>query len=102
MEGPFVLSDSLPSLQYQPSWKIQMGEFMDMAELLKDKEGGPTQYTGQAGRREVPDMISRLHCCSMYAAIVCENHPEKTREMWAYQATMIAKARRCVGRGWLL
>jgi len=32
---------------------------------------------------------------------VCDIHPEKVRGMWAYQAMMIAEARRC-GAGWLI
>ncbi len=71
-----------------------------MAELLKDNmelerrravQGGEAsqgQLAGRAGRREVPDMMSWLHCYLMYAAIMCERHPQKVREMWAYQSTM--------------
>lgn len=37
-----------------------------------------------------------LHCYSMF---ICKQHPEKVREMWAYQATMIAEARKCREKG---
>ena len=86
-----------------------------MTELLKDNmeverrraaqagEGGQqSQAINRGSRREVPDMLSWLHCFSLYAAIVCEAHPEKVKEMWAYQAMMISEARRCGRRGWLL
>ena len=84
-----------------------------MAELLKDNmeverrraaQGGEgsAHPPERVGRREVPDLLSWLHCYSLFAAIVCESHPAKVKEMWAYQATMIAEARRCGGRGWLI
>ena len=85
-----------------------------MSELLKDnmelerriaaygREPSQGQLAGRTRRREVPDVMSWLHSFSLYAAILCERHPQKTREMWAYQATVIAEARRCEGRGWLL
>ena len=67
---------------------------------LAKSEGTPSLRS--VGRREVPDMLSWLHCFSLYAAIVCAHRPDKARQMWAYQALMITEARRCGGRGWLL
>lgn len=63
---------------------------------LQGGESSHANLAGRATRREVPDMMS----CS--TAIICERHPEKVKEMWAYQAMMIAEARRCGGRGWPL
>ena len=66
-------------------------------------EGGQqSQAINRGSKWEVPNMLSWLHCFSLYAAIVCEAHPEKVKEMWAYQAMMISEAHRCGGRGWLL
>ena len=37
-------------------------------------------------------------CFSVYAAIVVSRYPEKTRDLWAYQALMIDEERRCGGK----
>ena len=111
---PFVLSETLPIVPAKLVRKILSGDFVDMAELLKDNmeaerrrhasEADPTQgHLGQPPtRREVPDLMSWLQCFSLYAAVVCNKYPEKAREMWAYQALMISEFRRCGGRGWQL
>ena len=52
--------------------------------------------------REVPNLLGWLFCYSLFAAIVCKRYPEKAKEMWAYQATIIAESRRCGGNGWHL
>lgn len=83
--------------------KIQKGEFIDMAELLKDnveverrRQGRSEDVQGQwLSRQEIPDFSSWLHCFSMYAAVVTSKYPEKAKELWAYQALMIAEQRKC-------
>ena len=108
---PFVLSEALPVVPAKLVKRIVKGEFVDMAELLKDNmeverrraaEGETSQaLLGQRGsRREVPDMLSWLQCFSAYAAVLCSQYPEKAKELWAYQATMISEHRRCGGKGW--
>ena len=111
---PFVLSETLPVVPAKLVKKITRGEFVDMAELLKDNieaerrrlalEGEFSQgHIGQAMcRREVPDLMSWLQCFSLYAAVVASKFPDKARELWAYQATMISEFRRCGGGGWRL
>ena len=111
---PFVLSETLPVVPAKLVRKILSGEYVDMAELLKDNmeaerrrhlsESDHMQgHTGHPpSRREVPDLMSWLQCFCMYAAVVCSKHPEKARELWAYQAWMISEFRRCGGRGWRL
>ena len=108
--SPFVLSEALPVVPAKLVRRILKGEYVDMAELLSDNlemerrralseggEGGP-----RVGRREVPDLLSWLKCFSLYAAIVASRYPEKTRDLWAYQALMIEEERRCGGKGWRL
>ena len=84
-----------------------------MAELLKDNmeaerrrmltdSGTQAHFTNRQTRREIPDILSWLQCFSAYAAVVSSEHPEKMRELLAYQAMMVNEARRCGGRGWLL
>ena len=94
---PFVLSETLPVVPAKLVRKILSGEFVDMAELLKDNmEAERRRHSSNAdamqghlgqpsARREVPDLMSWLQCFSSYAAVVCSKHPEKTRELWAYQ-----------------
>ena len=50
----------------------------------------------------MPDLESWLQCFSAYAAVVTSKYPQKARELWTYQATMIAEHCKCGGRGWLL
>lgn len=106
---PFVLSEALPVVPAKLANRIRKGEYVEMAELLKDNveaerrrlavgDGGVSRVS----RREVPDFESWLQCFSSYAAIVATQHPHKARELWAYQALMIAEHRKCGGRGWLL
>lgn len=108
----FVLSEALPVVPAKLVKRIWKGEFVDMAELLKDNmeaerrrtaiEGESSQgLLGQRGsRREVPDILSWLQCFSAYAAVLCSRYPAKAKELWAYQATMISEHRRCGGKGW--
>ena len=110
--APFILGQSLPVVPVKLVKRIIKGDYLDMAEMLSDNmeverrralaesEGGPSSKS--TGRREVPDMLSWLHCFSLYAAIVCSHRPDRARQMWTYQTLMITEARRCGGRGWLL
>ena len=105
--GPFVLGEALTVVPARLVKKIQRGEYVDMAELLKDnmeverhiQESQIAPARRMASRWEIPDMLSWLHCYSLYAAIICSQYLEKARELWAYQATLIEK---CGGRGWYL
>lgn len=110
--APFKLSDALPVVPSKLVKRIVRGEYIDMAEMLSDNmelerrralaesEGGA--IVKQSGRREIPDVLSWLHCFSLYAAVLCSKHPSKAKELWAYQALMISETRRCGGRGWRL
>ena len=90
--------------------RILKGEFIDMAEFLKDnaeaeRRRATVGESGQAvrgSRREIPDFESWLQCFSAYAAVICSRYPDKARELWAYQSFMIAEHRKCKGRGWLI
>ncbi len=111
-DAPFVLSEALPVIPAKLVRKVEKGEFVDMADFLKDNmelerrrlTAGESNSAGTAtaNRREVPDILSWLHSFSMYAAIVAEKWPGKARQLWAYQAIMVNEARRCGGRGWSL
>ena len=107
---PFVLSEALPVVPGKLVKKILRGEFVDMAELLKDNveaerrrlAPGENSQIPRPSRREIPDFESWLQCFSSYAAVVGSKYPHKCKELWAYQAFMIAEHRKCGGRGWLL
>ena len=46
-------------------------------------------------------MLSWLHCFSLHAVVVCQKYPQKSKELWAYQAFMFQEQRRYGGRSWL-
>ena len=105
--GPFVLGETLPVVPACLVKKIQRGEYVDMEELLKDNIEverciQEVPASRMASRWEIPDMLSWLHCYSLYAAIICSQYPQKARELWAYQATLIGEAKKCGGCGWYL
>ena len=89
----FVLSEALPVVLVKLVKRIVKGEFVDMAELLKDNmeaerrhgdvEGESSQaLLGQReNRREVPDMLSWLQRFSAYAAVLCSQYLEKAKEL---------------------
>ena len=108
---PFIISEALPVIPAKLVKKVERGEFVDMADFLKDNiEAERRRLTGgmnesplaRSSRREVPDLLSWLQSYSMFAAVVSNKYPNKTRELWAYQAIMLAESRRCGGRGWSL
>ena len=92
--------------------RILKGAFVDMAELLKDnlemerrrslvENGAMPPFQARHSRREIPDVLSWLHCFTLYAAVVCSKYPNKVKGLLAYQAFIISEARRG-GRGWLM
>ena len=90
--NPFVLSEALPVVPAKLVRRIRRGEFVDMAELLKDNmeierhraaqgSDGSAHPPEWVGRKEVPDLLSWLHCYSLFAAIMCESHPAKVKDV---------------------
>ena len=108
----FSLGEGLPPVPAKLVAKILKGDYIDMAELLRDnmeaerrrpraqhaESAGPS---GGGNRREVPDLFSWIQCFGMYAAVVTSRHPEKTQQLFAYQTMIVREARRCGGKGWL-
>ena len=110
---PFILGEGLPAIPAKLANKIQRGEFVDMAELLKDnieaerrrvahgQEGSSSSHTpSRTSRKEVPDLLSWLQCFGKYACVFSEKFPEKNRELWAYMIFLIRESQRCNGEGW--
>ena len=108
---PFILGEGLPPIPAKLIAKIQKGEFVDMAELLRNnieaerrrsKENGASTSNVQAAqsRREVLDILSWVQCVGMYTAIVLQVNPEKFQQLLAYQTMLLREARRCGGAGW--
>ena len=108
---PFFLSEGLPPIPAKLVAKIQRGDFVDMADLLRDNiEAARRQYEEEAPRcsnelrkprREVPDFLSWVQCFGVFASIVAAKHPERFKALMAYQTLMVREARRCGGLGWL-
>ena len=107
---PYIISEALPKVPGKLVRRILSGEYVDMAELLKDNVeaerrrllSGESRAGQRLECREVPDFERWLQCFSAYAAVVCSKYPHKARELWAYQAFMIAEHRKCGGPGWTL
>ena len=107
---PFILSECLPPVPAKLVAKIIKGDFVDMAELLRDNieaerrralgESSSCPNASRPQRREVPDFMSWLQCFGTYVGIVATHKPERIKQLMAYQMTMIREARRCGGAGW--
>lgn len=103
---PFTLGEGLPPVPGKLIQKIQRGEYVDMAELLRDNmelnAGDPlARHLGmQPSCQEVPDLISWVQCFGIYAAVVSVSHPDQILQLLAYQMMVVRKAIRCGGRGW--
>ena len=110
--APFILNEALPVVLAKLVKRILKGEYVDMCELLKDNIEAERKRTVSESRascdpllkapqlREIPDMLSWLQCFSLFAGIVISKHPEKAKELLAYQALMIYEACTIGGRGW--
>ena len=104
---PFVLGEGLPIVPARPVRKIEKGEYVDMAELLRDNAEAERRRVdrelapGETRRpcRKVPDLLSWIQCFSSYAGIVARQQLGKTRELFAYMAMVVREARRCGGGG---
>lgn len=109
--GPFVLGEGLPPIPARLVGKIRKGEFVDMADLLRDnleadrrrgresEESSPSP-SARSTRREVPDLLSWSQCFCTYTAVIAEKQPGQVKQLLAYQATLLREARRCGGNGW--
>ena len=109
---PFVLSEGLPPVPHKLAARIIRGEYIDMAELLRDNlevqrraASTPSQTQGsslhQKHRREIPDLLSWVQCFGTYMAVLTSKYPDRVRQLLAYQTLIVREARRCKGRGWL-
>ena len=108
---PFLLSEGLPPVPAKLVAKIRKGDFVDMADLLRDnieasrRQADSEQHRcggeGKKARWEIPDFLSWLQCFGVYASVVADQQPERFKELMAYQTIMIREARRCGGSGWL-
>ena len=107
---PFILSEGLPPIPAKLTAKIRRGEFVDMAELLRDNleahRRGSLQdvssgESSKRSRREIPDVLSWVQCFGTYIVVVTSKHPEKLRQLLAYQTLIVRESRRCGGKGWL-
>ena len=109
---PFLLSEGLPSVPAKLVGCILKGDFIDMAELLRDNleaerrgvfqdSAGSSSSSHGRTRREVPDLLSWVQCFGLYTAVVGSQHPDRALKLLAYQTLIVREARRCGGRGWL-
>ena len=91
--SPFILNEALPVVPPKLVKRIIKGEYVHTAELLNDNmkaecqqalmESEVSPYVSQhkPGHREVPNMLSWLHCFSLYSAVVCCSHPTRAKQL---------------------
>ena len=106
---PFILGEGLPPVAAKLVVKIQRGDFVDMAELMRDNMeaerraeqdgaiGSP--FNKQSRRREVPDLLSWIQCFGTYISVVVAKSPAKVKQLLAYQTMIVREAHRCGGKG---
>ena len=102
---PFVLSEGLPLVPHKLAVRILKGEYIDMAELLRDNleaqrraTSSITQSpspTAQKHRWEVPDLLSWVQCFGTYMAVITSKYPDRVHQLLAYQTLIVREARRC-------
>ena len=107
----FSFSDSFPPIPAKLVGKILKGDFVDMAEQLRDnieaeRRGGQGEGGGSGNgnrkppRREVPNILNWCQCFGIYVSVVATKQPERVSQMLVYQATLVREAGRCGGGGW--
>ena len=90
-----MLNSVLPVVPARLVRRIAKGDFVDMAELLRDNleaerrraqsEIDTGRGVAPAGnRREVQDFTSWVQCFALYASVVQSKFPEKGKDLWAY------------------
>ena len=111
---PFLLSEGLPTIpnKIKIVKKITNGDFVDMAELLRDNieaerrvsavEGQKPPKAAHTARRKIPDLLSCVQGFGTFIAIVTSVHPGKVRQLLTYQTFIIREGRRLGGNGWRL
>ena len=98
---PFILSEGLPPTPHKLA-RIWRGEFVDMAELLRDNlevqrrassqplSQSSSSSSSQSSRREIPDLLSWVQCFGTYMAVLTSKFPGEMKQLLAYQ-TLFAK-----------
>ena len=108
---PFMLGEGIPPVPARLVARIWKGEYIDMADLLRDNLEADRRRSTPLGtpqlhpqskplRREVPDILSWALCFGVYIGVVAEQIPQRVKQLLAYQATVLREARRCGGTGW--
>ena len=108
---PFKVSEGLPAVLPRLVAKIQRGEYVDMAELLRENIEADRRRSSQGiaaavavcsliswkagGRREVPNIMSWVQCFGTYACVLSDKFPHLV-----HQTLMVREAPCCSGQGW--
>ena len=107
---PFVLSEGLAPIPAKLVARILRGDFVDMAELLRDNleavrrrapyDGAAESLQPKKSRREVPDLLSWVQCFGTCVGVIASKYPARVQQLLAYQTLIVREARRCGGNGW--
>ncbi len=87
LSSPIRIWESLPAVPIELVTNIQKGEYVDMAELLKDNNEITRRKDSQEGslggnkatRWEIPDLVSWVQCFGVYAAVLANRFPKRGR-----------------------
>ena len=85
--GSVLLGTSYPSAK-QVNKKIRNGEFVEMANLLPDRQAssGDNEFTKSKKHRIVTNMLEQVWCFGLYISIISNNAPERVSYLLGYQA----------------
>lgn len=97
--GSFVLGEGLPPVPAKLVAKILKGEFIDMAELLRDnieaerRRGGSDTASIQLrpSRREIPDILSWLQCFEYLQVWWLANTQTRCPSYWPTRRPLLGK-----------
>ena len=101
---PFILSEGLAPVLVKFVAKILKGDFVVMAELLRDnleaQRRGNLQDASaidlsQSKRacQEIPDLLSWVQCFGTHLAVSATKYPDRLWHLLAYQTLVVRKAR---------
>ena len=92
LSPPFIIGEGVPAVPAKLVSKIKRGEYVDMAELLKDNiemerhhgtsgSGSLCSAVSKPQCREVPVLLSWVQCYGTYACVLGTKFPHLTKKL---------------------
>ena len=109
--APFCIGAGLPPVPRKLVNRIQVGEFIDMAELLPDRMGisSTPLFSGEKDdkqptktkRRQVTNILEWVQCYSIYVAVLTGKHPSRIQDLMGYQSLIVEACLEYGSETWL-